>query len=139
MTTSRPATARSVIAAVLGFGLLGPAWADDAPGSSAEPLRPQIRFERWQGDWVLLTDPELRTEPLDNLKYIPLSSDDPRSYLSLGLNLRDRIESTQVASFGIGNPDSNTYVIQRLEFHADLHPSANWQVFVQLQDDRAFR
>jgi hypothetical protein len=139
MTTSRPATARSVIAAVLGFGLLGPAWADDAPSSSAEPLRPEIRFERWQEDWSVLTDPELRTEPLDNLKYIQLSSGDPRSYLSFGLNLRDRIESTQVAPFGIGNPDSNTYVIQRLEVHADLHPSANWQVFVQLQDDRAFR
>jgi Alginate export len=100
--------------------------------------RPGIHLNRWQEDWSVLADPKLRTEPFDNLKYIPLSGDDPNSYLSLGLNLRDRVESTQVAPFGIGNPHANTYLIQRLEVHADIHPNANWQIFVQLQDDRAF-
>src|SRR6202020_2476289 len=67
-----------------------------------------------------------------------LSSADPNSYASLGLNLRERVESTQLAPFGIGNPHTNTYLIQRLELHADIRPNANWQMFVQLQDDRAF-
>ena len=71
-------------------------------------------------------------------KYIPLSSGDPNSYASLGLNLRERVESTQIATFGIGNHHTNTYLIQRLELHADIRPNANWQIFVQLQDDRAF-
>ena len=118
--------------------LLSPAWADDTPGSNAEPRRPNISFMRWQEDWSVLADPALRTETFDSLKYIPLSSDDPNSYVSLGLNLRERVESTQIATFGVGNPHTNTYLIQRLEFHADIHPNANWQIFVQLQDDRAF-
>ena len=86
----------------------------------------------------MLADPALRTEPLDNLKCIPLSSGDPNSYASLGLNLRERVESTRIAPFGIGNHHTNRYLIQRLELHADIRPNANWQIFVQLQDDRAF-
>src|SRR6266436_7656380 len=118
--------------------LLSPAWADDRPGSNVEPRRPNISFLRWQEDWSVLADPALRTEPFDGLKYLPLSSDDPHSYVSLGLNLRERVESTQIAPFGIGNRHTNTYLIQRLELHADIRPNANWQIFVQLQDDRAF-
>jgi hypothetical protein len=56
--------------------------------------RPKIGLNRWQEDWSVLADPALRTEPLDNLKYIPLSSADPQSYVSLGHNLRERVEST---------------------------------------------
>src|SRR6201997_4171301 len=117
----------------------GTAVAQDA-GSLAMglPARPTIGMTRWQEDWSVLADPALRTEPLDNLKYIPLSSDDPASFISLGLNLRERVESTQIAPFGVGNPHANTYLIQRLEFHTDIHPNASWQIFVQLQDDRAF-
>jgi hypothetical protein len=112
---------------------------DGAASMTAEaPERPEIRLNRWQEDWSVLADPALRTEPLDNLKYIPLSSDDPHSYASLGLDLRERVESTQIAPFGIGNPQTNTYVIQRLDIYADIHPDIHWQIFVQLQDDRAF-
>jgi hypothetical protein len=34
----------------------------------------------------------LRTQPLDSLKYIPLPFDDPKSYVSLGLTVRERFE-----------------------------------------------
>ena len=114
--------------------------ADDSDPASTPAVheRPEIQLNRWQEDWSVLADPELRTEPLDNLKYIPLSSSDPNSYASLGLDLRERVESTQIDPFGIGSPHANTYLIQRLDIYADVHPNANWQVFVQLQDDRAF-
>jgi len=119
--------------------------ADDSTSSdSTTPIipqahdRPKIGLNRWQEDWSVLADPALRTQPLDDLKYIPLASGDPNSYASLGLNLRERVESTQIAPFGIGNPHTNTYLIQRLELHADIRPNARWQIFVQLQDDRAF-
>ena len=49
-------------------------------------------FDRWREDWSALTEPRLRTEPLDGLKYIPLSFDDPKRYVSLGLTLRERFE-----------------------------------------------
>jgi Alginate export len=100
--------------------------------------RPKIGLNRWQEDWSVLADPALRTEPFDNLKYIPLASGDPNSYASLGLDLRDRVESAPLAPFGIGDPHNDTYLIQRLELHADIRPNSNWQLFVQLQDDRAF-
>jgi Alginate export len=117
-----------------------PAQADDgAAPSAADPnSRPTLMLNRWQEDWSALADPQRRTEPFDDLKYIPLVNDDPASYASLGINLRDRVESTQVAPFGIGDPRTNTYVIQRWEVFGDVHPSAHWQVFVELQDDRAF-
>jgi hypothetical protein len=100
--------------------------------------RPKIGLNRWQEDWSVLADPALRTQPLDDLKYIPLSSADPNSYASLGLNLRERVESTPNGPFGIGDSHRNTYLLQRLELHADIRPDAHWQIFVQLQDDRAF-
>jgi Alginate export len=110
----------------------------DPASTPATQDRPEIHLNRWQEDWSVLADPDLRTEPFDNLKYMPLSSDDPNSYVSFGLTLRERVESTQIAPFGIGNPHANTYLIQRFELYTDIHPSAKWQVFVQLQDDRAF-
>ncbi len=130
---------RSLLAGAVCLAALGARAGDDnAPSTNPAPERPGIHLNRWQEDWSVLADPALRTEPLDNLKYIPLSSADPNSYASLGLNLRERVESTQLAPFGIGNPHTNTYGIQRLEIHADVRPNANWQIFVQLQDDRAF-
>jgi len=113
--------------------------ADDGTvsGSPVLPQRPSILFNRWQEDWSRLADPRLRTEPLDRLKYLPLSRDDPSGYISFGLNLRERVESTQIDPFGVGDARANTYLIQRLELHADIHPGAHWQIFVQLQDDRA--
>ena len=52
-----------------------PARADDAA------TRPAIKTNRWQEDWSVLANPTLRTAPLDSLKYIPLSSDNPQTYL----------------------------------------------------------
>jgi len=58
-----------------------------------EAVRPNINlFHRWVEDWSALADPHLRTQPLDSLKYIPLPFDDPKSYLSLGLTVRERFE-----------------------------------------------
>jgi hypothetical protein len=130
----------TLLAAAVAYLVAPGGRAEDSESASTPTVhqRPELHLNRWQEDWSVLADPKLRTEPLDNLKYIALSGDDPNSYLSLGLNLRERVESTQVAPFGIGNPHANTYLIERLEVHADIHPNANWQIFVQLQDDRAF-
>jgi hypothetical protein len=71
----------------------------DTPASGADgppPVRPSIMFERWEENWSVLADPALRTEPFDDLKYIPLSSSDPLSYLSLGMDLRERYEASNL-------------------------------------------
>ncbi|MGA7538406.1 MAG: alginate export family protein [Steroidobacteraceae bacterium] len=105
---------------------------------NAVPHRPSIKFNRWQEDWSVLADPALHTEPFDDLKYIPFGTGSPEDYASLGLTLRERFESADVAPFRIGNGATNGYLLQRLEVHLDLHPNENWQIFTQLQDDREF-
>ena len=108
----------------------------DEPGTA--PTRPTPMMNRWQEDWSVLADPALRTQPLDQLKYMPLSEDSPDRYLSLGLTLRERFESNDAPGFGVGGVAGDSYVLQRLQLHADLHFVENWRLFVQLEDVRAF-
>jgi hypothetical protein len=106
-------------------------------GEQQPPKRPSIKGNRWQEDWSVLSDPSLRTQPFDGLKYIPLSSSDPDSYVSFGATLRDRLESNSAAPFGIGG-QRDTYLLQRAQIHVDLHPFEDLQIFTQIEDDRAF-
>ena len=99
------------------------------------PQRPTILPQRWQEDWSVLADPALRTGPADPAKYIPLGVGDI-AYLSLGANLRERVETLDAASFGTAGQKSNTYLLDRVQVDADLHLDG-WQAFVQLEDDRA--
>jgi Alginate export len=114
------------------------AFGDGEAPTPSVPERPAIKLNRWQEDWSVLGDPRLRTEPLDNLKYIPLNPNDPKSYMSLGLTLRERVETNNAPSFGVGNNPNDSYLLQRFQFHADVRPNENWQVFVELEDVRAF-
>ena len=126
------AAAIALTAVVAGFA----ARADDEPaGPVSPPTRPAIAFNRWQEDWSVLADPALRTEPLDSLKYVPLGTD-PKSYLSLGLNLRERYEQSDANGFGTRGTPAANYVISRLETHADLHLGSQVQLFAQF--DSAF-
>jgi len=110
----------------------------DTVASPAQPpaQRPVLRPNRWQEDWSPLADPRLRTQPLDNLKYIPLGAD-PQRYLSFGLNLRERLESNNSYAFGTSGWSADSYLLQRLQVHADLRANEHVQVFTQLEDVRA--
>ena len=101
------------------------------------PSRPAIAFNRWQENWSVLSDPRTPREALDDLKYIPISPTDPKTYLSLGLNLRERYENNDAVSFGVNGAPSQSYLLSRLEAHADLHVADRVQVFVQLESDFA--
>ena len=101
------------------------------------PARPAILFNRWQEDWSVLANPDTPREPLDSLKYISLSHDDPKVYLSFGAGLRERFESNGTQAFGTGPNRSDSYLISRAELSADLRLGAAVQVFVQLQNDDA--
>ncbi len=131
--TEEPAC--GVLAAGCSSALLfacGPARPDEAGGAAA---RPALQANRWQEDWSALADPALRTEPLDDLKYIPLGSGEPQRYLSFGATLRERFESNSAPALGGG---ADAYLLQRLLLHADLHLDANWRAFIQFEDARAF-
>ncbi len=104
-----------------------------ATAAEAEaPARPSIQFNRWQEDWSVLADPSLPREPFDSQKYIPLSTGDPKTYLSFGAGLRERFEASDAPGFGVV-AKSQAYVISRVEVHADLRIAGQVQAFVQLQ------
>lgn len=141
----RPCTLCFLIPAVGFCSLAHPALAQDvnqpapspAKDSQPIPVRPAISMNRWQEDWSVLADPALRTQPLDNLKYIPLSAGDPKTYLSLGGGLRERFESNDAPGFNTIPGRADSYVISRLEAHADLR-AGPVQLFLQVQSDFAF-
>ena len=101
--------------------------------------RPVMKADRSKEDWSPLADPELRTQPLDRLKYIPLFPSNPDSYISLGFNLREIFEVSDAPAFGTvaANP-RDAYGLQRAQFHIDVHLNENWQLFTQFEDVRAF-
>nr|WP_307008528.1 alginate export family protein [Agrobacterium tumefaciens] len=108
----------------------------ETPASSSK--RPAIKTNRWQEDWSPLSDPSLKTKPLDDLKYIRLSPDDPESYISFGFTLRERYEVNTAPGFGIGADARDSYLLQRAQIHIDTHFNENWQLFTQFEDVRAF-
>jgi hypothetical protein len=104
--------------------------------SADTPDRPAIAFNRWSEDWSVLADPDVPREPLDELKYIPLSDVDARTYLSFGANIRERFEVND-ANFGTGGNQQDSYLLSRAEAHADLRIAGRVQIFLQLQSDTA--
>jgi hypothetical protein len=127
---------------LLSAGILstGVAQAQDATADGATPsaVRPAIKTNRWQEDWSALADPALRTQPLDRLKYLPLSAEAPRAYVSLGATLRERFETNDAPQFGVSSNQGDSWLSQRLQVHADAHLGDHWEVFTQLEDVRAF-
>jgi hypothetical protein len=109
----------------------------DGTASTVLPTRPAILFNRWEEDWSVLADPRVPREPFDSLKYIPFSPDDPKTYLSLGADLRERFEGNDAAGFGISPNSNNDYLISRMEAHADLRIADQVQVFTQFESDYA--
>jgi hypothetical protein len=132
---SRVSRGAALALVIASFG--APAWAAET-AADARSARPAISSNRWAEDWSVLADPALRTQPLDGLKYIPFYATDPKSYVSLGANLRERFETNNAPNFGVGRTPGDSYLLQRLQMFADIRPNANWQVFVELEDDRAF-
>lgn len=94
-------------------------------------------FNRWQEDWSALANPCVPGARLDGLKYIPLFGI-PDTYLSLGVNLRERVEVNDTALFGLGAARPDTYLLQRAQVHADMHLGEHVQVFAQIEDARPF-
>ncbi|WP_455922895.1 alginate export family protein [Pseudomonas putida] len=103
--------------------------------AAADDTRPAIKANRWQEDWSALASPALRTEPLDNLKYIALGDS---AWLSLGATLRERLEMNDANGFGTKGVARDNYLLQRFQVHADLHLNEHWRVFTQLEDVRAY-
>lgn len=129
---------RTIRRGYVALGLAACLLASPAAAEDAVPARPAIEMNRWQEDWSVLANPALRTDVFDPIKYIALSPWDPKSFISLGLTLRERFEHVDAQAFGTSGNKADNYLLQRLQFHVDVHFDEHWQMFLQLEDARAF-
>lgn len=97
--------------------------------ASASP--PPFRSDRTSEDYSYLRDAGRRVTWSDGFKFIALD-EDGRSYLSLGGELRERVETIEAARFGLAGGRGDTYRLQRVLAHADLPVGSNARLFAQI-------
>ena len=100
-----------------------------------EGEEPTYHNLRYLDDFTYLREPGTQRDFWDGAKYIRLG-DDPfglgSAYLSFGGELRERDESYTHPNFGIHAPARDTYLLQRVLLHADLHANDYLRGFLQL-------
>ncbi len=101
---------------------------DNRPGRPGAP--------RWVEDYRFLDDPSKATDPFDGLRYHRLSE---RAWLQLGAEARYRADALDKPFFGLRGLNDDSYLMQRLQAHADLHLFDDAvRTFVQVENTRAF-
>jgi hypothetical protein len=104
------------------------------PGRVNDPARPPLNPFPAEQDWSFLTHTEQYPDFFDPAKYIRLG-DDPKRYLSLGLEYRTEYEYYGNWMFGAGPQDHNGYVLSRVMPHFDLHAGSDFRLFSEFQFD----
>jgi hypothetical protein len=92
---------------------------------------PYHEILRFNENYEYLSDPALRLDLFDPLKYIPLRTNAPDWYLTLGGGLRERFEGTYNPNFGIGGTSPNSVWLQRITFLGDLHLGDRLRFFAE--------
>jgi Alginate export len=95
---------------------------------SPPPYHEILRFDE---DYSYLSDPALRQDWFDPIKYIPLRAKEPDWYLTLGGGLRERFQGTYNPNFGIGGTAPDSVWLQRITFLGDLHLGERVRVFAE--------
>ena len=114
-------------------GALGLIAAASAHATEPPPFRP----DRTAEDYAYLGDPARHGDWSDPYKYVALA-DDGGAYLSLGGEIRERLEIFDSPRFGLGGGNPDTYVLQRVLVHGDLHLGPVFRVFAQIGAYEAF-
>ena len=121
---------------MLWLSIGGASIADDSSTSedvSAKRPPPPYVFLRQNEDWSLLAEvarAEL-TDPLDRIKYVPLSRDRPLCWVSFGGSARLRVETWSGFAFGTPAVDDDTFALSRVLAHGDFHFGSRARLFVQ--------
>ena len=102
-----------------------PARSDDARTVGGE-----LNVVRWKEDYRFLRDRPAPTA-LERLKFIPLN-DGGSAYLTLGGQIRERVEAYQPSFFGLPGGPSFTSYATRLLVDADLHLGPRFRAFTEL-------
>jgi hypothetical protein len=93
-------------------------------GISAVAQADGFAFFRYDDDFTYLSDPSKRVSWYDEIKYIPLG-DDASQYLSIGGDLRERVESYSDGYFGPADAPHTTARIPPNKAHVPASPGAN--------------
>lgn len=117
----------------IGFILMITAAVTAPAMAQANRERPDYISQRADEDWSVLSDPSLRTGPLDALKHVPLDGTGT-AYVSFGGSARFRSNHYAPDRFGIG-PTADLedgIFLQRYLLHADVHIGDPVRVFFEL-------
>lgn len=95
------------------------------------PPPPAYDMLRYYENYSYLANPALRSDWFDSIKYIPLSTNNPSWYLTIGGELRERFEGNYNLNFGIGGVGSDSYLLQRISLLTDLHLGERVRIFAQ--------
>jgi hypothetical protein len=118
-----------IAALAIAFAACAPAQAQEEGGSASPEVR-AFRLYRWQEDYSYLAGRE--REGWEKLKYIPLPGL-PNSWLSLGGELRTRLDLYDKYLFGLGRSGFGWASEQGRAFqHFDLHVTEYFRTFVQV-------
>ncbi len=120
----------SSLAAIL--TLAQPLQARAAVDSEPPPAPPPFKLLRYDENYSYLRDPARRSDYLDAIKFIPLTTNGDW-YLTLGGEIRERYEYFHNSSWGRGPQDDNGYLLQRYMVHADAHLGDYLRVFTQFK------
>jgi Alginate export len=94
------------------------------------PQRPAYTLERYDEDWSFLRDASQRADFFDPMKWIPLSKDGTW-FLTLGGELRERLQDVRNPAFGLPSPVRNTDFFHRTFLFGDLHLGPHFRTFVE--------
>jgi hypothetical protein len=112
-----------LLAALLPAALQPPA------GAAPPPPRPAYHNLRYEENWSVLRG-QPNVDFWDPIKFIPLTEDE-RIYLTLGGDMRVRVEHFENFAFGAPATDTDTYLLTRIKLHADLHVGDHFRAFVE--------
>lgn len=101
------------------------------------PAPPPFKADRTTEDYSYLRDPGRRGHDQDAWKFIPLDRSG-NSFVSLGGELRERLELFDAPRFGLAGGESDTYVLQRVLVHADIRLGNSVRVLAQLGAHETF-
>jgi hypothetical protein len=111
----------------VGALLLASSLAAAASSAQERPAQQDLRFDE---DWSLLAEPSrlASRDPFDPVKWVALGE---HAALSLGGQVRLRLEGWDGFAFGAPADDDAALLLTRLRVHADLHVSERFRVFVE--------
>ncbi len=92
---------------------------------------PAYKVLRFNENYSYLDNPTNRTDWLDPIKYIPLRTNAPNWYLTLGGEVRERFGGNYDPHFGIGGKEANSYWLQRVTLLSDVHLGERVRIFAE--------